>query len=165
MIARCGSGASISRNCRSLVLVSHGFKSKWHNVPRARPLPSRNWTPQLDTTGVLTWRARRAHACRVDPAGLRRGQQQVHGVGSQPIGMDHAASVRGHVAQLFQVADARDGLEEAGTAVIAALHDVSGDVGQAVQGPAGHATDECGDQRSTPGRPATGSQCLPVVGP
>ena len=29
----CSLGASITRNCRSLVLVSRGFRSKWHSVP------------------------------------------------------------------------------------------------------------------------------------
>lgn len=62
----------------------------------------------------------------------RRGRrhQQVHVVGHQHIGVHGAAGAAGDVAQLIEVPQAVDGLEETRLPVVAALDDMLRHVGQ-----------------------------------
>lgn len=71
------------------------------------------------------------------PAALR-GKQQVHVVGHQYPGMQPALVLQAQLTQVLQVAMVVGGVEEAGLAIIAPLHDVLGNAGQVDTGLAGH---------------------------
>jgi len=72
-------------------------------------------------------------------AGFGRGGQQVHVVVHQHVGMQVAAGGEQGVAQQVAVAAAVFVVQEAGQAIVAALHEVLRDAGQVKTGQAGHA--------------------------
>lgn len=78
-------------------------------------------------------------------AGLRWGDQQVHMVGHQHVGMNLAATLEHDLVHFPQVAEIVAGLKETGLAVVAALYDVLGDSGKVEPWSAWHGqTPMCG---------------------
>lgn len=108
-----------------------------HRAGLVPPLPQRAG-PAVVVVDVshVSATERLHHACHL--ATRQRGDQQVHVVGHQHVGVDAAVLAPGDVAQILQIADVVDVGEEARLAVVAALDDVLGDAGKVDTGLAGH---------------------------
>src|SRR5690606_416036 len=120
----------------------------------AFPKRARAQVAVVDVANVAP--AERLHQPR-QGAWLPWGQQQVHVVGHQHVGVHGAVQLQREVPQVIQVAMPVDVGEEAGLAVVAALDDVLGETGEIEAWTTGH-----GRERTPAGLPsvAGGAACI-----